>query len=128
MALLVPASLSAQIESVLPVPRSVQPGAGRLTVDSSFRIAIVRFRDARLERGVSRALARLEEHVTKGITRELGGPVDPATLRRHTVAAGETLSSIAEQYNVTPEEIQELNGIDDPNSVQEGQELLIPPE
>ncbi len=53
--------------------------------------------------------------------------VDPATLRRHTVAAGETLSSIAEQYNVTPEEIQELNGIDDPNSVQEGQELLIPP-
>lgn len=54
--------------------------------------------------------------------------VDPATLRRHTVEAGESLTSIAELYNVTPEQIQELNGIEDPNSVQEGQELLIPPE
>jgi LysM repeat protein len=54
--------------------------------------------------------------------------VDPATLRRHTVASGETLSSIAELYNVTAEEIQALNGIEDPNAVQEGQELLIPPE
>jgi len=54
--------------------------------------------------------------------------IDPATLRRHTVAAGETLSSIADLYNVTAEEIQELNGIDDPTTIQEGQELLIPPE
>ena len=54
--------------------------------------------------------------------------VDPTTLPTHTVAAGETLSSIADLYNVTAEEIQELNGIDDPTTIQEGQELLIPPE
>jgi nucleoid-associated protein YgaU len=53
--------------------------------------------------------------------------VDPATLRTHTVEAGETLSSIADLYNVTAEQIQELNGIDDPSSIQAGQELLIPP-
>jgi LysM repeat protein len=53
--------------------------------------------------------------------------VDPATLRTHTVKAGETLSSIADLYNVTAEEIQQLNGIDDPTTIQEGQELLIPP-
>jgi len=53
--------------------------------------------------------------------------VDPSTLRHHTVEAGETLSSIADLYNVTAEEIQALNGIDDPTTIQEGQDLLIPP-
>lgn len=53
--------------------------------------------------------------------------IDVATLRTHRVEAGETLSSIAELYNVSQEELQEINGIDDPNSVQEGQELYIPP-
>jgi hexosaminidase len=96
MALLLPAGLPAQIESVLPVPRSVQAGAGRLPIDSTFRIAIVRYRDARLERGVTRALARLEEHVTKGITRDLGRSADPATLRVDVAAAGDRVQSIDE--------------------------------
>jgi LysM repeat protein len=54
--------------------------------------------------------------------------LDPATLRTHTVAAGESVSSISELYNVSQDELLELNGIDDPNSLFAGQELLIPPE
>ena len=53
--------------------------------------------------------------------------IDPATLRRHTIKEGETLSSIASDYGVSQEELQALNNIEDPNSIQVGQELLIPP-
>lgn len=96
LALLAPVGLSAQVESVLPVPRSVQAGAGRLAVDSTFRVSIVGHRDARLERGVARALARLEEHVNTGITRDLGGAVDPATLRVDVASAGGRVQGIDE--------------------------------
>ena len=53
--------------------------------------------------------------------------IDPATLRRHTIKDGESLSSIASDYGVSQEELQTLNNIDDPNAIQVGQELLIPP-
>jgi LysM repeat protein len=53
--------------------------------------------------------------------------IDPTTLRRHTIKDGETLSSIASDYGVSQEDLQALNNIDDPNSIQVGQELLIPP-
>ena len=53
--------------------------------------------------------------------------IDPTTLRKHTIKDGESLSSIAADYGVSQEELQTLNNIDDPNSIQVGQELLIPP-
>lgn len=46
---------------------------------------------------------------------------------RHVVETGESLSAIAEQYGVTVEAILALNGLDDPNKIVVGQELLIPP-
>jgi LysM repeat protein len=48
--------------------------------------------------------------------------------RSHTVQPGETLASIADDYGVSLEAIAELNGIADPNLIEVGQELLIPPE
>ncbi len=53
-------------------------------------------------------------------------PSPPPLERFHTVAAGETLISIADAYEVPWEELAELNGIDDPRSLQIGQELQIP--
>ncbi len=53
--------------------------------------------------------------------------IDPTTLRKHTIKDGESLSSIASDYGVSQEALQTLNAIDDPNSIQVGQELLIPP-
>lgn len=54
--------------------------------------------------------------------------LDPETLRKHTVEPGESISSISELYNVSQDELLELNGIEDPNSLFAGQELLIPPD
>jgi LysM repeat protein len=53
-------------------------------------------------------------------------PSPPPLERVHAVASGETLISIAEAYEVAWEALAELNGIDDPRSLQIGQELQIP--
>ncbi len=45
---------------------------------------------------------------------------------RHTVASGESLSQIAQSYGVTVEQIMAANGLDDPNTIVVGQDLLIP--
>lgn len=47
---------------------------------------------------------------------------------RHTVASGESLSQIAQAYGVTVAQIMAVNGLDDPNTIVVGQELLIPQE
>lgn len=45
---------------------------------------------------------------------------------RHIVKSGESLSQIAQTYGVTIEQIMAVNGLDDPNTIVVGQELLIP--
>ncbi len=54
--------------------------------------------------------------------------LDPATLRVHVVEAGESVSSIADLYEISQDDLLELNGIDNPDSLFAGQELLIPPD
>jgi LysM repeat protein len=44
----------------------------------------------------------------------------------HVVKAGENLGSISQQYNVTIEEIMAASGLDNPNFLSVGQELVIP--
>jgi murein DD-endopeptidase MepM/ murein hydrolase activator NlpD len=44
----------------------------------------------------------------------------------HVVQAGETLFSIARQYDTTTEAIAAANGITDPNLIEVGQQLVIP--
>lgn len=44
----------------------------------------------------------------------------------HAVRAGESLLSIATQYDITVNELQEANGILDPRTLQVGQQLIIP--
>ncbi|MEZ4682124.1 MAG: LysM peptidoglycan-binding domain-containing protein [Caldilineaceae bacterium] len=51
----------------------------------------------------------------------------PSPLPRHIVQAGETLSQIAEQYDVTLTRLMLFNGISDANAVRVGQELRVPP-
>jgi hypothetical protein len=51
---------------------------------------------------------------------EEGGPVV------HTVQAGDTLGRISTEYSVSMEDIMAANGIDNPNLLSVGQELLIP--
>lgn len=46
--------------------------------------------------------------------------------RTYTVQPGDTLSEIAERFGVTVAAIVEANGIQDPNLIFPGQELVIP--
>ena len=48
------------------------------------------------------------------------------SVRTHIVLPGETLVSIAQEYDVAVEAILELNGLTNPNVIEVGQELLIP--
>lgn len=49
------------------------------------------------------------------------------SVRTHKVQLGETLAYIAQEYGVTVDAIVELNNLSDPNVIEVGQELLIPP-
>jgi LysM repeat protein len=53
--------------------------------------------------------------------------VDVSTLEKYTVKEGDSLSSIADQFGVPQTALAEINNIDDPNALQVGQELVIPP-
>ncbi len=44
----------------------------------------------------------------------------------YIVQSGDSLSSIADKFNVSLEELMDANGIRDPNLIQAGQELVIP--
>ena len=50
----------------------------------------------------------------------------PATGNTHTVARGETLTSIAKMYKVTVDELQKVNHIEDGRRLQAGQTIVIP--
>src|SRR2546430_6332544 len=50
----------------------------------------------------------------------------PAGANTHTVARGETLTSIAKMYRVTVEELQNANHIEDGRKLQAGQNITIP--
>jgi LysM repeat protein len=50
----------------------------------------------------------------------------PTSEQQYTVAAGDTLGEIAQQFGVTAEEIAARNGLPDVDTISEGQVLIIP--
>ncbi len=50
----------------------------------------------------------------------------PMSGNTHTVARGETLTSIAKMYKVTVDELQKANNIEDGRKLQAGQTIMIP--
>ena len=60
-------------------------------------------------------------------TTALPSPTSGATPRTHVVARGESLSIIAAFYGTTVVAIVELNELENPNHIEVGQVLLIPP-
>jgi hexosaminidase len=73
--LAVPMTLAAQVpptHTLMPVPASVVLSSAELRVDSGFTVAIVRHRDSRLERAITRAIARLEGRVGVALPRSFG--------------------------------------------------------
>src|SRR5687768_15538086 len=53
-------------------------------------------------------------------------PETPPGVTIHVVQRGETLFLIALQYDLTTDELAQLNGITDPSNILVGQRLLVP--
>lgn len=53
-------------------------------------------------------------------------PTPVTGTRTYVVQPGDSLSGIAAQFGVSQEDLQAANGIEDPNSIYVGQELIIP--
>lgn len=56
----------------------------------------------------------------------LSTPSSAVGQRVHVIQEGETLSEIARMYGITPDELAQANGLDDPNAISVGQALVIP--
>ncbi len=66
----------------------------------------------------------VEEDVAEETAVQTAG--DPSGERVHVVRAGDTVGRISNQYGVAIEAIMEANGMDNPNFLSVGQELIIP--
>jgi len=102
---------------------TVQPGETLSIIAQSYGIALTDLMDLN---GITDADA-----ITVGqellLPPETQREPTPPPLPTHTVQAGETLSEIAKQYDITLTRLMLLNGIRDANAVYEGQTLRIPP-
>jgi hexosaminidase len=86
---LVPAFARAQAPTtppLMPMPRSIDVGQGRLRIDSGFSVAVLGYSDARLTRAVHRTIGRLAHRT--GITLADSSTRDSATARLVVQAQG----------------------------------------
>ena len=67
--------------ALMPMPAQLTLGPGRLRLDSSFSTTIIGFADARLRRGVDRALLRLEARISQPVRRDSAGGGARLTVR-----------------------------------------------
>lgn len=86
---------------------------------------------------LSQEILKLEQelsHIRPGVMIGEGAPASAnapashstAAGNTHTVARGETLTSIAKMYKVTVDELQQANHIEDGRRLQAGQTIVIP--
>jgi hexosaminidase len=86
--------------NLMPVPASLSFTAARLRLDSGFTAGIVRYRDARLERAVTRAVARLEARIAQPLSRAYGYDTT-ATLVVDVAGMGHAIPDLNEDESYT---------------------------
>jgi hypothetical protein len=82
-ALLLTSHATAQTQNglnLMPMPTSVRSGAGRLSVDPSFSVAVTGFKDAALERGIGRFVAELSRETGMLLKQKTAGSASPTLL------------------------------------------------
>ncbi len=123
-----PAATPVPTETPTPktVPYTVQPNDTVSTVAEKFGITSQAVRELNLLATDELQVGQvLRVPFTEGVTSD-GLPTPTAEPFTYTVQTGDTLFSIALQFEVSPNEIVAANTLADPNSVFVGQELLIP--
>ncbi len=81
--------------NLMPVPSSVQIGAGRLLVDSSFSVGITGYTEPRLDRAVERFLRQLSRQTAIPLAAKPGAAARPV-LVIHTDHAGKEIQELGE--------------------------------
>ena len=82
--------------NLMPLPANVQYGNGRLTIDSTFSIALTGYTEPRLQRAVSRADATLARATGMPINAFPTGSNDKPTLIVHTDHASKDVQEVGE--------------------------------
>ncbi len=89
------------------------------------------------EAGVPRPTARPNIRVLPAPTQNVGATATAYAQRiiptrtpagQYTVKSGDTLSKIADAFATTVDEIMAVNNLGDPNMIEVGQQLIIPPQ
>src|ERR1700722_11304914 len=97
-ALLLPSPAPAQRQNglnLMPMPTSVRSGAGRLSVDPSFSVAVTGFKDAALERGIGRFVAELSRETGMLLNQKIADSARP-TLLIHAAHGRESVQRLGE--------------------------------
>ncbi len=89
--------------SLMPVPSSVTLRDGSVTIDSTFRVAIVHHSDARLVRAVARMIPRLEYRTGVAMSRDMAHDSAGATLVIDCQNAGEPVQGMDEDESYSIE-------------------------
>ena len=101
----VPSPRAAQVvaarRNLMPVPASVEFGAGRLAVTKSFNVAATGHVDERLRAGVERAMRRLEGRTVMEFARGLSTDASAATLVVECKGPGLAVPSVEEDESYT---------------------------
>lgn len=96
-----PGSRSAVTLDLMPVPRSISLSSGRLPVDVTFRVAVIRHDDPRLQRAIMRMLPKIEQRTGLVLTRTVDRTPRAATLVIDCAGPGATVQSIDENESYT---------------------------
>ena len=99
---------SAPQHHLVPVPAAVRIEPGRLPIEKSFSVAVTKHNDARLLRGIERALLRLQARTGVELSHEIKKNAAAAALSIEIAGPGEAVQSIAEDESyslkVTPQQ------------------------
>jgi hexosaminidase len=95
------AQLTAARRNLMPVPASVQFGAGRLALTKSFTVAATGHVDERLRAGIERAMRRLEGRTVMEFARGLATDASGATLVVECKGPGRAVPSVEEDESYT---------------------------
>lgn len=103
--------------TLMPVPASVTLHDGRLTIDSTFRVAIVGNDDPRLERAVQRFITRLARRTDLNLPHAVLHSADSAQLVIRTEGPGERIQGIDENESYTLESTPQSVTLNAPTTV-----------
>ncbi len=96
-----PGKLLSARRNLMPVPHQVEFLPGRMSIASSFTVATKGADDARLHRGIDRAMRRLEGRTGLTLQRGLAKDPDTASLMIEAKSPGEAVPSVDEDESYT---------------------------